>query len=129
MQLLESKTNLTFIWPIYIIILLGYVNMPEMVNEMTRRATRSRTGRGNSERQISTKRPQLPGVLIEANEAKDKHEVRGFLSWKGAKDKYAKKSWCVLMDRSIYFYKACEDVAAVKTMPVLGWTLSQVISK
>ena len=111
------------------LILLGYVNMPEMVNEMTRRKTRSRTGRENTPRQISTKRPQLPGVLIEANEAKDKHEVRGFLSWKGAKDKYSKKSWCVLMDRSIYFYKACEDVAAVKTMPVLGWTLSQVRSR
>ena len=100
--------------------------MPEMVNEMTRRETRSKTGRDNSSRQISTRRPQLPGVLIEANEAKDKHEVRGFLSWKGAKDKYVKRSWCVLMDRIIYFYKACEDVAAVKTMPVLGWPLSQV---
>ena len=30
------------------------------------------------------------------------------------------------MDRIIYFYKASEDVAAVKTMPVLGWKLSQV---
>ena len=110
-----------------IIILLGYVNNPEMVKEMSRKETRSRTtGRENSAREVSHRRPQLPGVFIEANEAKDKHEVRGFLSWKGAKDKNCKRSWCVLMDRIIYFYKACEDVAAVKTLPVLGWKLSQV---
>lgn len=99
--------------------------MPEMVKEMSRKETKSAT-RASSARQVSNKRPQLPGVLIEANEAKDKHEVRGFLSWKEAKDKRSKRSWCVLMDRIIYFYRACEDVAAVKTMPVLGWTLSQV---
>ena len=52
--------------------------------------------------------------------------MRGFLSCKGAKDRGSKRSWCVLMDRIIYFYKASEDVAAVKTMPVLGWKLSQV---
>ena len=67
-----------------------------------------------------------PGVFLEAKEAEDKHEVRGFLSCKGAKDRGSKRSWCVLMDRIIYFYKASEDVAAVKTMPVLGWKLSQV---
>ena len=65
-------------------------------------------------------------MLLEADEAKDKHEVIGFLTWKGAKDKNSKRSWCVLMDRVIYFYKACEDIAAVKTLPVLGWKLSQV---
>ena len=110
-----------------IIILLGYVNNPEMVKEMSRKETRNKTtGRENSARQVSNRRPQLRGVLIEANEAKDKHEVRGFLSWKGAKDKKKEMSWCVLMDRIIYFYKASEDVAAVKTLPVLGWKLSQV---
>jgi len=103
-----------------------YVNNPEMVKEMSRKETRNKTtGRENSARQVSNRRPQLRGVLIEANEAKDKHEVRGFLSWKGAKDKKKEMSWCVLMDRIIYFYKASEDVAAVKTLPVLGWKLSQ----
>ena len=101
--------------------------MPDMVKEMTRKETRTKTiGKENSARQVSNRRPQTPGVLIEVNEAKDKHEVRGFLSWKGAKDKNSKRSWCVLMDRIIYFYKASEDVAAVKTLPVLGWKLSKV---
>ena len=30
------------------------------------------------------------------------------------------------MDRVIYFYNASEDIAAVKTFPVLGWELSKV---
>ena len=67
-----------------------------------------------------------PGVFLEAKEAEDKHEVRGFLACKGAKDRGSKRSWCVLMDRVIYFYNASEDIAAVKTLPVLGWELSKV---
>ena len=73
-------------------------------------------------------------IFLEATEAKDKHKVSGFLSWKekmkgeGRRAQYTrwKKSWCVLMDRVIYFYKASEDIAAVKTLPVLGWELSKV---
>ena len=69
-------------------------------------------------------------IFLEATESKDKHEVSGFLSWKekseGGVYTRSKKSWCILMQRIIYFYNAPEDIAAVKTLPVLGWKLSQV---
>ena len=76
----------------------------------------------------ASQKQNAPNRFIEASmkQAEDKHEASGFLTWKGAKDRASKKNWCVLMDRIIYFYKAEEDVAAVETMPVLGWKLSQV---
>jgi len=99
----------------YMQLLERHVNKEMSVKEQDRSKT---TGREKSKRKVA-------GVLLEADEAKDKHEVIGFLSWKAAKDKKSKRSWCVLMKGVIYFYKACEDVAAVETMPVLGWKLSQ----
>ena len=101
------------------VLFVGYVNKPEM----KRMEERSQiVGREASQKQ------NVPNRFIEASmkQAEDKHEASGFLTWKGAKDRASKKNWCVLMDRIIYFYKAEEDVAAVETMPVLGWKLSQV---
>ena len=34
-----------------------------------------------------------------------------------------KKNWFVLKDRVLYIYKASEDVVALDTIPVLGYTL------
>ena len=88
-----------------------------------------------TEERINSAKEARPGkvvkkIFLEAAEAKDKHEAFDFLRWKvkseGGVYTRSKKSWCVLMHRIIYFYNAPDDIAAVKTLPVLGWKLSQV---
>ena len=110
----------------HLIILSGHVNWPE--KEVTTEEHINSTAKEARAGKVVKK------IFLEATEAKDKHEVSGFLSWKekrkgeGRRAQYSKwkKSWCVLMDRVIYFYNASEDIAAVKTLPVLGWELSKV---
>ena len=106
----------------HLIILSGHVNWPE--KEVTTEEHINSTAKEARAGKVVKK------IFLEATEAKDKHEAFDFLSWKvkseGGVYTRSKKSWCVLMHRIIYFYNAPDDIAAVKTLPVLGWKLSQV---
>ena len=47
--------------------------------------------------------------------------MSGYLSRRGRKS--WKRNWFVLMDRVLYIYKAPEDVVALDTIPVLGYSV------
>ena len=64
---------------------------------------------------------------VSANDAGS--QMSGYLSWRTRRS--WKKYWFVLKDRVLYLYKASEDVVALDTIPVLGYSVqipSEVLS-
>jgi len=41
------------------------------------------------------------------------------------KGKSWKKQWFVIIEQILYIYAASEDVAAIKTIPILGWSVEK----
>jgi len=56
---------------------------------------------------------------VSANDAGS--QMSGYLSWRTRRS--WKKYWFVLKDRVLYLYKASEDVVALDTIPVLGYSV------
>ncbi|XP_071960795.1 uncharacterized protein [Antedon mediterranea] len=68
-----------------------------------------------------------PSALKEVAANECNITMSGYLFQKGAKKQW-KKYWYVIKDKVLYTYKASEDVAALESMPLLGYDI-QVIKE
>ncbi|KAF2364295.1 Dbl (DH) domain [Trinorchestia longiramus] len=66
---------------------------------------------------IRTKTVRKPDRLLEVSGNDMRSQMRGYLK------KHGRRGWFVLKEKVLYQYAAPEDVCAVETLPVLGYTV------
>ncbi|XP_077870175.1 FYVE, RhoGEF and PH domain-containing protein 6-like isoform X2 [Saccoglossus kowalevskii] len=74
----------------------------------------------------SKKRTARAKVLTEIPATTDECDIRGYLYKLKDTKKDWEKFWIVIKDHVLYTYKASEDVAAIKTEPIVGFRVEPI---
>ncbi|XP_038069221.1 FYVE, RhoGEF and PH domain-containing protein 1-like [Patiria miniata] len=78
-------------------------------------------GKGKNKRKRSTKLVIRPSALKQVSASEQDTTMSGYLMLRRKKD--WKRQWYVLKEKVLYRYKASEDVAALESMPLLGYDI------
>ena len=79
-------------------------------------------GKGKSKRKRSTRLVIRPSALKQVSANEQDTTMSGYLMLRRKKD--WKRQWYVLKEKVLYRYKASEDVAALESMPLLGYDVT-----
>ncbi len=79
-------------------------------------------GKGKSKRKRSTRLIIRPSALKQVSANEQDTTMSGYLMLRRKKD--WKRQWYVLKEKVLYRYKASEDVAALESMPLLGYEVT-----
>lgn len=80
--------------------------------------------KAKSKRKRSLKETKRPSALKEVSASEIDTSMSGYLHVKRKKD--WKRMWFVLKGKVLYTYRASEDVAALESMPLLGYEIKVV---
>ncbi|KAF7707527.1 FYVE, RhoGEF and PH domain-containing protein 6-like [Silurus meridionalis] len=68
---------------------------------------------------------KIPAALKEVSANTDGSSMSGYMDRMKARKRQWKRLWFVVKDKVLYTYGASEDVAALESLPLLGFTLTQ----
>ncbi|XP_053361993.1 FYVE, RhoGEF and PH domain-containing protein 6-like isoform X2 [Clarias gariepinus] len=71
------------------------------------------------------KQKKIPAALKEVSANTDGSSMSGYLDRMKAKKKQWKRLWFVIKDKVLYTYAASEDVAALESLPLLGFSITE----
>ncbi|KAM4734573.1 FYVE, RhoGEF and PH domain-containing protein 6-like isoform 2-T2 [Anableps anableps] len=72
---------------------------------------------------FSRKQKRIPAALKEVSANTDNSSMSGYLQRSKHDKKQGKRLWFVIKDKVLYTYAASEDVAALESLPLLGFVL------
>lgn len=71
------------------------------------------------------KQKKIPAALKEVSANTDGSSMSGYLDRMKANKRQWKRLWFVIKDKVLYTYAASEDVAALESLPLLGFSLTE----
>ncbi|XP_026990884.2 FYVE, RhoGEF and PH domain-containing protein 6-like isoform X1 [Tachysurus fulvidraco] len=71
------------------------------------------------------KQKKIPAALKEVSANTDGSSISGYLERMKANKKQWKRFWFVIKDKVLYTYAASEDVAALESLPLLGFSITE----